>query len=226
MDLEKGYLVEFFEIDDVLKNIFLFRNLDEQQLNELKKFSRIKEFKDGEMLFYEGEEPKCLNLLIKGVVRVFKIDSKGREVTITYLCPVSFVAEVANLTHSPYPANAEFETDGAVLQIDYSQFEAKFLKNPEICFSIVQSLLAKIRVIENAFSENFILDATSRVAKFLYEDEELFNQLKHTKIASLLNLTPETLSRVIKKFKNLGILEKRDNRYVIKNREELRKFFT
>jgi CRP/FNR family transcriptional regulator len=164
--------------------------------------------------------------LVKGVVRIYKADPRGKEVTITYLCPVSLVAEVANLTHFPYPANAEFETDGVVLQIDYSQFESQFLKNPEICFSIVQSLLAKIKVIENAFSENFILDATSRVAKFLYEDEELFNQLKHTKIASLLNLTPETFSRVIKKFKNLGILEKRDNKYVVKNKEKLKEFFS
>ncbi len=218
--------MEQYDIDEVLKNVFLFKHLNDQQLKELKEISKIKPLKAGEMLFYEGEEPKYLNLLIKGVVRIYKVDSRGKEVTITYLCPVSLIAEVANLTHFPYPANAEFETNGMVLQIDYKQFENKFLKNPEICFSIVQSLLAKIKVIENAFSENFILDATSRVAKFLYEDEELFNQLKHTKIASLLNLTPETLSRVIKKFKDMGVLEKKNNKYIVKNREELKKFFS
>ena len=226
MKLKSELAVEPYDIEEILKNVFLFRHLNEKQIEDLKKISRIKKLKSGEVLFYEGEEPKYLNLLIKGVVRIYKVDARGKEVTITYLCPVSLIAEVANLTRFPYPANAEFETNGVVLQIDYDKFEAKFLKNPEICFSIVQSLLAKIKVIENAFSENFILDATSRVAKFLYEDEELFNQLKHTKIASLLNLTPETLSRVIRKFKNMGILEKKGNKFIVKNREELKKFFT
>jgi len=226
MKLKVESVVDSYNISELLENVFLFKALSEQQLKELEKISKLKSFKAGEVLFYEGDEPKYLNLLIKGVIRIYKTDARGKEVTITYLCPISLVAEVANLTHFPYPANAEFETNGAVLQIEYDQFEAKFLKNPEICFSIVQSLLAKIKVIENAFSENFILDATSRVAKFLYEDEELFNQLKHTKIASLLNLTPETLSRVIRKFKNIGILEKKNNKYIVKNREKLKEYFT
>jgi len=213
------------DISEILKNLFLFKNLPEDQIKELRKISHIEKFKPGETLFIEGDEAKYLNILIKGVLRIYKTDNKGHEVTITYLCPVSLVAEVANLTHINYPASAEFETEGTVIKIDYPSFEAKFLKNPEICFSIVKSLLAKIRVIENAFSENFILDATSRVAKFLYEDEELFNKLKHTKIASLLNLTPETLSRVIKKLKTMGIIEKQGNKYIIKERERLKEFF-
>ncbi len=213
------------DISEIIKNLFLFKNLPENQIKELRKISHIEKFKPGETLFMEGDEPSYLNILIKGVLRIYKTDNKGHEVTITYLCPVSLVAEVANLTHINYPASAEFETEGAVIKIDYSQFESKFLRNPDICFSIVKSLLAKIRVIENAFSENFILDATSRVAKFLYEDEELFNKLKHTKIASLLNLTPETLSRVIKKLKTMGIIEKQGTKYIIKDRERLKEFF-
>ena len=213
------------DIAEILKSLFLFKNLPDEQIKELGKISHIEKFRAGETLFMEGDEANYLNILVKGVLRIYKTDNKGHEVTITYLCPVSLVAEVANLTHIDYPASAEFETEGAVIKIDYTQFEAKFLKNPDICFSMVKSLLAKIRVIENAFSENFILDATSRVAKFLYEDEELFNRLKHTKIASLLNLTPETLSRVIKKFRTMGIIEKKGTKYIIKDREKLKQFF-
>lgn len=53
-----------------------------------------------------------------------------------------------------------------------------------------------------------MMDAVTRTAKFIYEHEDLFISLKHNKIASILNMTPETLSRILKKFKTRGIIQK------------------
>ena len=64
--------------------------------------------------------------------------------------------------------------------------------------------------------------AEAKVAKFLLENEELFKTLKNTQIASILNLTPETLSRTLSKFKALAFIEVGDENHIrIVNRDRL-----
>ena len=69
------------------------------------------------------------------------------------------------------------------------------------------------------------MDSTGRVAKFIYENEDLFSQLKQNKVAAILNITPETLSRVVRKFKEAKIIEIRDNKFILTEREKLKEFF-
>lgn len=205
------------------RDIYLFRHLTDEQLKKIRDISFIKEFNRGEILFYEGEEPNYLYILLEGTIRVFKTDIKGNEITLHYFHPINMIAEVANFENFPYPASAEFETNGRVLAIDFSKFKSEFLSNPEISFNIIKSLSYKVRVLNDFITQSIMMDAVSRVAKFLYEHEDLFRELKHNKIASLLNITPETFSRILKKFKDQNIIEKRGKEIII-HKKKLEKF--
>ncbi len=205
------------------REIYLFRHLSDEQLKKLRDISFIKDYKRGELLFYEDEEPKYLYILLEGTIRVYKTDLKGNEITLHYFHPINMIAEVANFENIPYPATAEFETDGKILAIDYEKFKNEFLKDPEIAFNVLKSFAYKIRILNDIIIQNLMMDAVSRVAKFIYEHEDLFKELKHNKIASLLNITPETFSRILKRFKEQGILEKKGKEIII-YREKLKKY--
>lgn len=69
------------------------------------------------------------------------------------------------------------------------------------------------------------MDSTARVAKFVYEHEDDFLQMKNSQIAQNLNIAPETLSRVFKKLKTLKLIEKGKNGYKILNREGLKSIY-
>ena len=208
-----------------LRDIYIFRNLSEENLKILERFSFEKEFDKGDLLFYEGEEAENLYILTEGVVRIYKTDFKGHEITLHYFYPVSFIAELANFERMSYPATAEFETKGKVLAMNFDMFEKELLKNPELSYEIVKSLILKIKILDNFIVQNLMMDAVSRVAKFIYEHEDLFMTLKHNKIASILNMTPETLSRILKKFRAKEILTKEKGVYKIKNKELLKRYF-
>ncbi|NPA53268.1 MAG: Crp/Fnr family transcriptional regulator [Aquificae bacterium] len=208
-----------------LKEIYLFKNLSEENLKTLEQFSYEKTFDKGDILFYEGEEPENLFILTEGIVRVYKTDFKGHEITLHHFYPVSLIAELANFERMYYPATAEFETQGKVLAVNFELFEKELLKNPTLSYEILKSLLYKIKILDNVIVQNLMMDAVSRVAKFIYEHEDLFMTLKHNKIASVLNITPETLSRVLKKFREKGILVKEKSGYKIVDKEKLKKYF-
>ena len=208
-----------------LRSFYMFRNLSEDQLARLKEISKTKEYKKGNILFYEGDRPEHLVVLTEGILQIYKSDPKGNKIILHSFFQPSLIAEIANFEKMPYPATAEFLTDGKVILIDYEIFEREFLKNPDVAFTIIKSLSDKVRLLENVITYDIVLSSTGRVAKFIYEHEEDFLTLKKSEIASIMNITPETLSRIISKFKKLGFLKKGERGYEVVDKEGLKSFF-
>ncbi len=195
---------------DRIKNIPCFAKLSETQLEKLKKISAIKKYNAKEILFYEGDEPKYLYVLLQGTLKVYKTNHKGQQIFLHQFYPGGLVAELAHFENIPYPATAEFTSNSEVLRIDYAALEKDFFKNPEISMEIIKSLIAKHKILIEIIQKEVILTAEAKVAKFILENSELFASLKNTQIASVLNLTPETLSRTLGKFKSSGYIEQDD----------------
>jgi len=207
-----------------LKNFFLFKGLNQDDLEEIKKFTIVKKLKKDEIVFYEKENPAYLHLLVEGVARVYKIDSKGNELIIHKFTPVSLIAELANLENMPYPANCAMDSDGVILKIEFEKFK-KFMKRGDVCFSIMSSLLRKMKYLDGLIQANLVLDTETKIAKFIYENPDAFEDLKQHSIATLLNIKPETLSRKLKKFKELGIIENVGSKLKVKDKEIIKQHF-
>lgn len=196
-------------------NIELFQELSQAENNKLYKISSIKSYRKGNVIFYEGDKPKKLKLLLDGIVKVYKVDARGNEVILHFFQPQTLIAETAHMEKIDYPATAICETDCTLLEIDYALFEKNFLRNPDISFKIIRSLSKKVKMLQNVITTNLTMDTFSRVCKFIYENENHIHELSHRKIAAILNITPETLSR------NLSILKKEETVTVTNRKIEI-----
>jgi len=203
-----------------LKDIDFFENLDDKELKVLASFSRKREFIKDEILFYEKDTPKYLTLLTAGILKVYKTDSKNNEIVLHRFMAKSLVAEMAVFEGIDYPASASFDSNGTVIEIDFFKFKNSFLTHPDVAFNFFRSLSKKIKNLEDVISLNIVLDSTSRVAKYICENKNVFN-MKNNQLAKHLHMTPETLSRIYKKFTKLGFLKKESSGYEIVNKEGL-----
>jgi CRP/FNR family transcriptional regulator len=111
------------------------------------------------------------------------------------------------------------------LSINYDTFEKEFLKNPDISFAFIKSLSKKIKYLENVIATNMVMNSTARVAKFLCENGDKISKLKKSHIAANLNMTPETLSRILKKLSTMGLIEKQKDEILILDKEGLETFY-
>ncbi len=193
-----------------IKNIPCFSKLSDEQIEKLKNISVIKKYNAHEILFYEGDLPVYLYVLLQGTLKVYKTNHKGQQIFLHQFYPGGLVAELANFENIPYPATAEFTSNSEVLRIEYQALEKDFFKNPEISMEIIKSLIAKHKILIEIIQKEVILTAEAKVAKFILDNGELFDTLKNTQVASILNLTPETLSRTLGKFKSLGFIEQEE----------------
>ena len=184
-----------------MKKIACFSKLDNFELEKLAKISSIKTYDKGDILFYEGDFSTYLYALIEGSLKTFKTTNKGGQLFLHHIYAGSLIAEAANFENIPYPATAEFLEHSVVLKIDYNALKNDFFGNTDILFEIIKGLTAKQKILTQVIQKELIFTAEAKVAKFLIEQEDLVKTLKNTQIASLLNITPETLSRILSKFK-------------------------
>ena len=190
----------------LLQSIPIFSKLDSDELKLLQKISKLKSYKSNQIIFYEGEESLNLHIVIDGKVDIFKTNIKGKEISLKQFIPFSFIAEISNYNHIKFPASAKTIEDSTILIINYKEFEQNLLYHPSIASNIIESISKKVLTLEKLISENMTMDATQRIAKFIYENENLFLNQKHHILANKLNITPVTFSRILKKFKQQKII--------------------
>ena len=156
------------------------------------------------------------------MVKLYKHDFKENEVVLHTLCAPNLIAEIANFEESLYPASCSFESDGVIYRIDYEKFKERFLSKSGICMVFIKSLTKKIKALESFINYSITTDSYTKIAKFIYENEEILKSIKQIKIASILNIAPETLSRNITRLKKEKIIDKDEGYIKIIDREKLK----
>lgn len=205
-----------------LKDIYLFKDLCDETLDRIGEFTTFLKLSKDNVLFYEGDDPKYLFLLKKGIVKLYKTSSNDKEILLKYFHSNELIAEVANFEQIPYPATAQSFTDTEVLRIDFVSLKDIIYSDPNLSFLIQTSLIKKIRNLENIVSLHVVLDSKERIAKYLCDHSEEFFNTKNIIVAEILNISPETLSRMLRVFKNDGLI---DNKKKTVDKERLSALF-
>lgn len=205
-----------------IKDFFLFEDLCDDTLEIIEKFSKRTTFPKNSIVFYEGDESEYLYLLNSGIIKLYKATSNNKEIILKYFHPNELIAEVANFEHMPYPATAQAFTDIEVIKIHFESLKEVIYQNPSLAFKIQTSLIKKIKNLENLVSLHVVLDSQERVAKYIHDRADEFFNTKNITTAEILNISPETLSRILRIFKDEGILDT-CNKSV--NKERLQQFF-
>ena len=203
-----------------LEDIELFASLSGVQRQAVRQAIHTKRYAKGEVVFYEGEQSRFLYILLEGSVKVYKTSPKGTQIHINRFYAPSLVAEFALFEQEPFPATCEFVTDGAMGLLPFEQLY-KLLSDASFSLGMIRSLTQKISVLSALVHQETILSSEAKVADLMLRKASLFHRLKHNEIASIVNLTPETFSRILTKFKKQGWIAFETHRLHILDSEAL-----
>ncbi|MDD3344251.1 MAG: Crp/Fnr family transcriptional regulator [Sulfurospirillaceae bacterium] len=190
-----------------IENLPYFSHLNCTELKKIKNCCTLKKYTSNDILFYEGETPTYLYILLKGTLKVYQTTAKANHVFILFFTqPGEIIGDYALYAKSPYPNTAQFVTEGEVLKINFFPIQKEMLNNSILTLHVIQSLIKKQRVFLNVIHNEISTNIEAKVAKFLLDNAHLLQTLKQIEIASILNTTPETLSRMLSKLKSLGFI--------------------
>jgi len=188
-----------------LEEIPMFSALGESYIKELHNAIHVKQYAKDSIVFYEGDESEYLYILLEGNVKLYKTSPKGSQIQINRFSAPSLIAEFACFEKEVFPATCEFVTDGSIGLLHFDKLY-EYLHHPEFSLELIKSLTSKVMLLSSLVHKETILSSEAKVADLMIKKVAVFNRLKNNEIASILNLTPETFSRILTKFKKESII--------------------
>jgi len=191
-------------VTDKLKKISLFFNIEDTLLSEISKHTIIKKYKKQQIIFYEGEKDKYFYGIVYGQILMYDVDLKGNIIPKNQFGCGDIFGLISQIQNRPYCLSAVSESESEIIKIDYSKFQ-KHISTPPFSDRIIKMLSNQI-MQELQFNKLQKFDATKRVIYTLLNFPQKFVRKKKYMLASELGMSAETLSRILSKLKNEGII--------------------
>jgi len=89
------------ELLKLLKHIPILNDIDEDELTDVIKNTKLKHFQQGDYIIHEGEPGKTFYIIKSGKVEVLRKNEEGSDEIISSLYPDNFFGEMALLSDKP-----------------------------------------------------------------------------------------------------------------------------
>ena len=215
-----------------LRRAYLFADMDDQHLNTLLPGVHEIHLNAGEALFRHGQPAERFFFLRDGMVKLFRLSPEGDEKIIEIMQPGQTFAEAVMFmgTHGRYPVNAEAVNESRLYAIEQKSFLNLLRESHEASFGLMASLSRRLHMLVNQIESLTLQNATYRLVAYLLEqiprDVKTSPEVQLTTpkgvIASRLAIQPETLSRILAKLRQRGLIEVHGNHITVRNVQSLR----
>lgn len=192
----------------------LFHKLPGDAHKMLEKILIEREFKRGENIFSEGSDPTGFYIMIKGRVKVYKLSADGKEQILHIVGPKELLGAVSAFAGSPYPAYADAMEKTRAFYFPRKDFLSLIRKEPLVVMNMMANLSMRLQHFTRMIEDLSLKEVPGRLAAYLLYlceksacSEIVEIDVSKGQLASLLGTIPETLSRILRKMSEKGILE-------------------
>ncbi|MBO0343498.1 Crp/Fnr family transcriptional regulator [Flagellimonas profundi] len=176
-----------------------FGELKREEIDILRSFFYHDRMEKNDFFIQTGKYCRKLSLVKSGLLRIYR-HSDGKEVTQWISSPNQFVTEISSFFfNEPSRLSIQALTDVELLTINRKNYEQLNEKLP-IWKEVETQFMAKcFAILEDRVFSHLSMSTEERFDLFFHQNRELLNLVPLQYIASILGMTPETLSRIRKK---------------------------
>ncbi len=222
------------DIPSILSRLPLFQELGADQISAVAIGVRERKLSRGEMLFQKGDAARGFFVVISGQVKLAFPSAQGNEKVVEILGPRQSFGEAVMFMDRPYPVFAEALLDSALLYIDRAVVLDLLATDTSFARKLLAGLSHRLHGLIQDVESYSSRSSAQRVIGYLLQhcadstdrQGEIDVVLPTSKqvIASRLNLTPETLSRVFHDLSERGLIRVNGKNITILNVELLKQF--
>jgi len=218
-----------YRLEETLRRVPFLRELPESALVAVIESGVARRLEEGGLLFCEGDPTPGLLVVTAGRVKLYKLDSRGRELTLGVAASGDVVGAPASFDggNCPYHAMA-YGDDGAILfQIPPLRFQMLLESHPVITVGVVRFLAVQNRRLIEMLKAQTLHSVHARFASYLLhaagDAEQFLLPDSNVGIAAHLGTVREVVSRTLHQFADLGYISLRGRTITVTAREQLRR---
>lgn len=139
---------------DSLSRIGIFKNVSLADLENLGRAIKVQEYKDGDMLFDQGDEGDAMYMVEEGGISIFAVDSRGREKPLRTFDVGSVVGDFAVLDGQPRSARARAAGSLKAMVLQRQMFKMFIQSRPQVILAVMKVLADKARFTTRSVEES------------------------------------------------------------------------
>lgn len=222
------------DIDNIKKSLArfeLFNELGHEQIELLTKYSQILNLSQDSYVFNRGDSAQGLYLLIAGQIKLGIASTQGIEKIISIISPGNSFGESGLFLEQQLPFYAKAIINSEVLLVSGHTIRLLLDSDANLARKMQERLSDCLHQMIHDIETLSFQNAIQRFIGYLLQisanavnAEIITLPIRKGAIASMLNTTPETLSRSISKLQHIGLIDVKGNRIIITDVVKLRKF--
>jgi CRP-like cAMP-binding protein len=201
----------------ILRRVPFFAGVAAEDIAAINGQFRERGYAAGETIYMAGDIAARLYVVAVGKVKVVRHTLAGQDVVLSVLAPGEFFGALSALGDAEYPDTAQALTPSCVLEIAAEDFQTILRRYPAIAVAALDIVAGRLRDAHAHIRQLSAEPATSRVAAALlalahklgetHEGALLIQApLSREDLAAMTGATVETVSRIMSKLREDGII--------------------
>ncbi|WP_071675171.1 helix-turn-helix domain-containing protein [Nioella nitratireducens] len=212
-----------------VRALHLFSEMADEHFEALMRVSYVQTFPPQIEMITEGDSSDFLHIVLSGAVEQF-CTWNGRETIMSTIRPISTFILAATIKDAPYLMSARTLEKSRIALIPSQDVRAVFDADGQFARAIVTELAQCYRSVVKAQKDIKLRTSLERLANYLLRQQRYSGggqgfdlPIEKRRLALLLGMTPENLSRAFKALQAYGVTV--DGAGVhIRDREDLERF--
>jgi CRP/FNR family transcriptional regulator, dissimilatory nitrate respiration regulator len=212
---------------DLLAACPLFADLDPADRLHLAGRASLRRFPPGEALLRQGTPALGFYVVAAGKVAVARLGPEGRSRLLHLFGPGEVVGEVPTFAGGAYPAEATATGETEALFLLRDDLLAVGKEQPEVLLAMLAALSQRLRRFVTLVEDLSLKDVPARLAVRLLNlaeaqgSDTVVLPVAKGVFAAELGAAPETLSRLLRKLQDAGMIAVAGRRITLRDRARL-----
>jgi len=180
-----------------LRQNLALRNLDPAQWQELEPLLEVEDYPKGDSLEHQGDHSMEQYFILDGILKRVVSNSEGKEMILRFAAETDIdTSYAAWRLKTPIPYSIRTVTRVRAAKLSMEQWVSFLERHPAVKSEFDLEIMKLMSEVMAHTITLHLLDASGRVLRFMRKHQDLADRLPKKELASYLNLSPETLSRL------------------------------